>query len=242
VKRNGIRVVVADDHPIFLWGLVSVLRSQTDLKVLAACPDGATALDAILKYAPNIALLNLRMPRMTGLEVLNEVSKRTLATRVVIVTACIEDHEAALALNRGVYGIITKNSTPKIVIQCLRTVHIGGRFFPTGLIGRQLQRWAEAATINQMLTSREQEVARLVAQGLPNKCVAQHLKISGGTVKLHLHRIYSKTGTSGRSSLADLVLRLGLAQRPTEPRTAAMLEDQSLHRMEALPMSLRGGH
>jgi two-component system nitrate/nitrite response regulator NarL len=240
VNDNAISIVVADKHPIFLHGLVSLLSSQSPSRVLAACGDGATALEAILNHAPNIALLDLRMTKMTGLDVLNEVSKRALATRVIILTAYIEDSEVALALSRGVYGILAKNSSPKILIQCVRIVHRGGRFFPRGLIQRLRQRQAE---VHRLLTAREREVVRLVAQGLPNKSVAQQLQISGGTVKLHLHHIYSKTGTSSRTSLANLAFRFGLVQHPTEPRAAAIIEDQSpgsAHQGRLLSVSARG--
>jgi DNA-binding NarL/FixJ family response regulator len=127
MNSTSIKVVVADDHPIVLHGLVSLLKREPGFRVVAACDDGVTALEAIVQYAPDIALLDLRLPKMTGLEILDKVSNESLETRVVILTAFTEDRDVLTAISRGVYGIIMKDSVASALIQCLRRVSLGDR-------------------------------------------------------------------------------------------------------------------
>jgi len=209
MNRKSITLVIADDHPVVLHGLVSLLRGEKDFKVLAACADGATALGAIFIHSPDIALLDLRLPNMTGLEVLDKISNGTLPTRVVILTAFTEDHDVLMAISRGVHGIVMKDSVANALIKCLRKVHGGGRCVPAELAAKELQRQAKAASVSLSLTSRERDVIRLLAYGNSNKSVAEQLKISEGTLKLHLHHIYRKTGVRSRSALVTLAQQLG---------------------------------
>jgi DNA-binding NarL/FixJ family response regulator len=204
-----IKLVIADDHPVVLHGLVSFLTSELGFDVVAACDDGETALAAIVHHTPDIALLDLRMPKMTGLEILEKVSNENLKTRVVILTAFTDDRDVLIAIGRGVYGIIMKDSVVHALLECLRTVSVGNRWLPPILIRNALQRLSEASSIDRMLTSREREVTRLVAKGLSNKDAAAELQISEGTLKLHMHHIYRKTGLHSRLALMTLARQLG---------------------------------
>ena len=206
VAHGSITVVIADDHPVILGGLVTLLSDKSDFKVIAACGDGAAALEAILRYSPDVALLDLRMPKMTGLDVLSHVSNDN--TRIVILTAFAEDHDLLAAISRGAHGIILKDSGTSALITCLRKVVLGYRILPPELVKREQHWQAEANSVHYSLTSREREVMGLVAIGLSNKAIAQQLGISAGTVKLHLHHIYCKTAASSRSALMTLALRL----------------------------------
>ena len=209
MNHTSISVVVADDHPVVLHGLVSLLKSEPDFRVLAACDDGVTALEAIAHHAPDIALLDLRMPKMTGLEILDKVSNQSLNTRVVILTAFTEDRDVLLAISRGVHGIIMKDAVANALLDCLRMVSLGNRCVPPELLQRELHWLTEAASIDQALTERERDVMRLIAEGLSNKDVADQLEISEGTVKLHVHHIYRKTGVRTRPGLIALAHRIG---------------------------------
>src|SRR5262245_22135882 len=207
VTRGSIKVIIADDHPVVLHGLVSLLSAESDFEVLATCTDGAAALEAIVNYSPDIALLDLRLPKMTGREVMDKVPKEN--KRVVIITAFAEDHDVLAAVKRGAHGIIVKDSATRTLISCLRQVGAGFRCVSHDLIREELHRLTETNFIQQLLTSREREVLCLVARGLSNKNVANQLKISEGTVKLHLHHIYCKLGVRSRSVLMTLALRAG---------------------------------
>lgn len=207
-SHKPIRVVIADDHPVVLHSLVSLLSGEPDFTVVAACEDGSTALDAIFKLSPDIALLDLRLPKMTGLEVLEKVSSEN--TRVVIFTGFAGDRDALAAVSRGVYGILIKDSAASTLITCLRRVAAGYRCVSPELV-KELHRQTEAAAIVQALTLRERGVMRLIAEGLSNKDMARQLHVSEGTVKLHLHNIYCKTGVKRRVALAILAHRQGAA-------------------------------
>src|SRR5262245_46637704 len=206
---SSIKLVIADDHPVVLHGLITLLTTEPDFEILAACEDGASALEAIFEHSPDIALLDLRLPKMTGLEVLDKVTSGNLVTRVVLITAFTEDRDVLLAVSRGVHGIILKDSIANAVIQCLRKVRTGERCLPSELVQKELRRQAKAAALAKSLTWREREVVRLVTNGWSNKGLAEQLKISEGTLKLHLHHIYRKTGVSGRSGLVTLAGHLG---------------------------------
>lgn len=221
--NSSTKLVIADDHPVVLHGLVALLTSELDFKILAACADGATALEAIFAHSPDIALLDLRLPKMTGLEVLDKVASGNLPTRVVIITAFTEDLDVLLAISRGVHGIVMKDSVANALIQCLRTVRVGGRCVPPELVRKELNRQAEAASVVHSLTSRERDVLRLVAEGLLNQEVAKQLNISEGTLKLHLHHIYRKTNVNSRSALMSLARHLG-DELGTERLTNAVRE------------------
>ena len=209
MNHKAIKLVIADDHPVVLHGLVSLLKSEPDFRVLAARTDGASALEAIRTYSPDIALLDLRLPRMTGLEVLEKISNGTPPTRVVILTAFAESPDLLVAVSRGARGIVLKESAANVLVRCLRHVHAGGLLVPQELIRQAQDRQRETALVFRLLTSREREVVRLVAGGLSNKGAAAALKISEGTVKLHLHNVYFKMGMSGRLALMTLARRLG---------------------------------
>jgi two-component system nitrate/nitrite response regulator NarL len=206
--------VIADGHPVVLLGLSALLEQEPDFRVVAVCKEGDAALAAILKYSPTIALLDLNLPKISGLEVLARVSMQMPTTRVVIFTSSIEHRGVLVAARRGARGIITKESMADSLIRCLRRVSAGQRCLPRALMMKERHQLSQIATINATLTAREREVVRIAAEGLCNKKLAARLGISEGTAKLHLHHVYSKTGTSSRSALASLALCL--ADAPDE--------------------------
>jgi two-component system nitrate/nitrite response regulator NarL len=201
-------LVVADGDPVVLLGLSTLLGQEPDFKVIAMCKEGDAALEAILKYSPTIALLDLNLPKMSGLEVLARASMQMPATRVVFFTSSTKHRGVLVAVRRGARGIITKESLADTLIRCLRRVSSGQRCLPRALMMKERQRLSQIAAINATLTAREREVVRIAAEGLCNKRLAARLGISEGTAKLHLHHVYSKTGTSSRSALASLALCL----------------------------------
>ena len=207
-KRSIISFVIADGHPVVLYGLAALLKQEPDFKVVAMCKEGDAALAAILKYSPSIALLDLNLPKLPGLEVLAAVSRQLPATRVVIFTSSSEHRGALVAARRGAHGIIMKETMADNLIRCLKRVSSGRRCLPRTLVVQERLRLSRVAAINAALTAREREIVSVVAEGLCNKRIAARLGISEGTAKLHLHHVYSKTGTSSRAALARLALSL----------------------------------
>jgi two-component system nitrate/nitrite response regulator NarL len=214
--------VIADRHPIVLYGLAALLKQQSDFRVSAMCQEGDAALKAILKYSPRVALLDLNLPKMPGLEVLAIVSKQLPTTRVVMFTSSTELRGALAAVHRGAAGIIMKETMGDNLIRCLRRVSSGQSCLPRTLMLQERSRLSQVAATRAILTAREREVVRMVAEGLSNKGIAARLGISEGTTKLHLHHVYSKIGTSKRSYLAKLAL--SLADAPGEMRAHLIQE------------------
>ena len=203
-------IVVADDHPVVLHGVAELLRAEGDLRIVAMCHDGLSAISAIRQAQPDVAVLDIAMPGKSGLDVLSAIAHDGVATRVILLTATASDSQILTAIARGAKGVLLKDTAPKDLISCVRDVAAGREWLPPEIVdaalehesGRRLQR----ELIENGLTERERQVMRLVAQGLANKEVGRHLGVSEGTVKIHLHKIYEKLGVANRTALAALAI------------------------------------
>jgi len=207
LQGSSISIVVADDHPIVLYGVADILRMNSNMNVVAACSDGATALEAIRKWLPNVAVLDISMPRMSGLDVLASIAADGLTTKVVLLTATASERQLLRAIAGGVRGIVLKEQALTELVQCVRAVAEDGQWLPSNLVDAALEhetkRQSSSQSLIQLLTIREREVSLLVAEGLSNKDVGRRLEVSEGTVKIHLHNIYQKLQVNNRTSLAD---------------------------------------
>jgi two-component system nitrate/nitrite response regulator NarL len=206
-NQRPISVLIADDHPVVLKGLVSLLHSCPDFTVVAEYRDGSAALEAIQQLAPDIAVLDMAMPGLSGLEVLS--GGFTSKTNIVFLTAAATDKEIVTAVARGAKGVLHKEVAPDELVQCIREVAHGRQWFSeaaTELISNYRARAATLKHVVDQLTNREQDVMRLVSTGLSNKEIARKLKISEGTIKLHLHNIYRKVGVRNRTELTVLMV------------------------------------
>jgi DNA-binding NarL/FixJ family response regulator len=200
-----IDVVLADDHPIVLAGLENMLRRQRDCRVVASCVDGVEALRAITQYRPDVAVLDLRMPRLTGLAVLKQMQKDNLPTRPIVLAAVLDDDDLVEAIRLGVRGILLKEMAAAAVVECIREVHAGGQWMEkrsvTHALDRMVRREQGSRDLEKILTTRELQIAGAVATGLRNKEIADKFGIAEGTVKIHLHVIYEKLKIDGRMAL-----------------------------------------
>jgi DNA-binding NarL/FixJ family response regulator len=203
-----ISVLIADSQPVVLQGLTSVLAERSDFKVVACCNDGLTCIEAIRSLAPDIALLDISMPGLTGLDILEIVSSESLSTRLVFFTATVEDSE--LVMSTGAYGVILKDVPLKLLVESLRQVADGQRLLPLPSSDRVVPVEREKITIAEnvlaVLTDRERQIMSLVSEGLSNKEIGRRLNIADGTIKVHLHHIYQKLEISNRTLLAALVI------------------------------------
>ena len=204
-----MRVVLADDHPIVLTGLRALLKPEPGVEIVAAAPDGATALAMIRAHEPDIAVLDVDMPQLTGLDVLEALEADGLLTRVVFLTGSASDEQIATAVERGAWGLLLKESAPDTLMECLEAVSSGQRWLPEALVAPAVRRATERrgtdSQLARVLTAREYEIAGLVAEGLSNKHICRQLSISEGTVKVHLHNMYEKLQISNRTVLAALM-------------------------------------
>src|SRR5439155_3681358 len=200
-----IRVIVADDHPIVLEGLAQLFNIEKDFKVVEQCSSGAEALDAVQRLKPDVLVLDVRMPKVDGLTVLRELAARKSPTRVVLLTAEINDNEVLDAVRLGVSSIVLKETASQMLLQAARAASRGEQMLDDRSVRRALdhllRREAGVAAARRVLTPRELEIVRMVATGLRNKQIGEALSISEGTVKIHLHSIYAKLGVSGRVEL-----------------------------------------
>lgn len=208
-------MVLVDDHPIVLSGLKQLFESSSDFTIVESCARGEQALEALRTREADVLLLDLRMPGLTGLEVLSELSRSGSSCRVVVLTAAISDEEVVEAMSRGAHGVVLKESSPETLLECVRKVHIGEQWLDresmARAFGRVMRRESAAREAARILTPRETEVAQMVAQGLRNKIIAERLSISEGTVKIHLHNIYEKVKVNGRLELVLWAQEHGLA-------------------------------
>jgi len=209
-----ITIVVADDHPLVLDGLERLFSLEPDLQVVARCRDGRQALDDARRLRPDVLVLDVAMPIKNGLDVLRELHNDRLPTRVVLLTAALEDEQLLEAIQLGAQGVVLKDMAPNLLIEAVREVHGGGQWFEKGLGGRALRRLLQREQSQHetggALTKREIEIVRMVARGLRNKAIADQLFISEGTVKVHVHNIYEKLAVDGRAALIVYARSRGL--------------------------------
>jgi DNA-binding NarL/FixJ family response regulator len=205
---SPISIVIADDHPVVLHGAIALLNSHQDLRVVAVCRDGIEARDAIRKLAPDIAVLDIAMPGLSGLDVLAAIGAERLDTKTVLLTVSAADSQVLTAIAGGARAILLKDAAPDDLIRCIREVAAGRYWLPTDTVERALERETgrriEATRVVGALTRRERQVMLLVSEGNSNKEVGRHLSMSEGTVKIHLHNIYQKIGARNRTILTML--------------------------------------
>jgi DNA-binding NarL/FixJ family response regulator len=210
-----IRIIVADDHPLFLDGVEHVLSLEPDFRVVARCRDGIEVLQAVREQAADLLVLDMQMPRKDGLAVLRELKGARDETPVVILTAGLNDDELVEALALGARALMLKDAEPQQLVQRVRAAHAGRRWVDERCVARVseavFQREARGEKGSALLTPRELEVARKVATGLRNKTIAQELCVSEGTIKIHLHNIYEKLEVGGRFGLMIWARTRGLA-------------------------------
>ena len=200
-----VRVVVADDHPIVLQGLLQLFAGEKDFEVVERCSDGEEALAAVERHKPDVLVLDVRMPRLDGLGVLRELAARKSRTRVVLLTAEVNDTEVLEAIRLGACAVVLKETASQDLLKAARAASRGEQLLDDRSVRRALdhllRREAGVAEARRVLTPRELDIVRMVARGLRNRQIADELSISEGTVKIHLHSIYAKLGVSGRVEL-----------------------------------------
>lgn len=209
-NRHSVRILIADDHPILRDGLRKLLESSPGFTVVGEAADGAAAVRLVRQLVPDVLLLDLSMPRVSGLEVLRELAGTETPVHTILLTAAIERRQIVEALQLGARGVILKESATELLFRCIRCVmdgqHWVGRESVSSLVAtlRALTPGpGEVARQKKFgLTPRELEVIAVVVAGYTNRDIAQKFSISEQTVKHHLSNIFDKLGVSTRLELA----------------------------------------
>lgn len=204
------RLILADDHPLLLRGVADLVSVEPDFEVVATATSGREALALIERMTPELLVLDINMPDLTGLAVLRAIHRADLQVRVIFLTATITPREISEALAFGTWGLLLKESAPDLLVDCLRAVVRGEHWHPQELLARAdtEQATPDALQLAQ-LTMRERQIVTLVCKGLSNKAIARHVGTAEGTVKIHLNNVFRKLGLSNRTSLVALALTLG---------------------------------
>jgi two-component system nitrate/nitrite response regulator NarL len=220
-KPQAVRILIADDHPIFRDGLKRLLESEGGFKVVGEACDGVEAVNMVHQLKPEIMLLDLAMPGRSGLEALRDMVTDTTPVRVILLTAAAEKEQIVEALQLGARGVVLKDSATQILLKSIRAVMNGeywvGRESVSNLVQYLRGLVGSTNTARQRrygLTPRELEIVSAVVAGYANKEIAEHFKISEDTVKHHLSNIFDKVGVSTRLELALFAVNQALPFKP----------------------------
>lgn len=198
-------VFLADDHPVVLRGLAELINLDRDFTVVGSTSDPKGAFSMIDRLKPDIAVLDINMPDVSGLALLRRIRNADLPVRVIFLTAIISDSQLSEALANGIWGLLLKESAPDTLLDCLRRVGAGYPWLPDELAARASPLWRDAMKPGlDALTPREMEIAGHACRGLSNRLIARELGASEGTVKIHLHNIFQKLKIRNRTALAAI--------------------------------------
>jgi two-component system, NarL family, response regulator len=200
-----VRVLIADDHPVVRAGLSAVIAEQSDLELVAEAENGVRAVALFREQRPDVALVDLRMPLMDGVEAIRAITTEFPEARILALTTYEGDADIRRALEAGASGYLLKDMLLTEVLTAVRAVHGGERVIPVAVEAR-LAEFPERSD----LTDREAEVLRLVARGLSNKEVARAIGRTEETVKIHLKNVFAKLAVADRTEAVTIALTRGL--------------------------------
>ncbi|WP_049563292.1 response regulator [Nonomuraea sp. SBT364] len=210
-----IRVLIADDQVLVRAGVRMLLQANSDMEVVGEADDGAEAVRLAERLLPDVILMDLRMPRVDGLEAIRRVLAARPATRVVVLTTFAEDSNVYAALRAGAVGFLVKDDEPERMVDAVRRAHAGEQLLAPSVLRRVVDRFLDAeeqaaAPAPRGLTEREIEVLALVGTGLSNAEIAEELHVGVTTVKTHIAAAMEKLGLRNRIQAAVVAHRAGL--------------------------------
>ncbi len=213
---DRIRVMIADDHAVVRQGLTTFLELQDDIEIVAQASDGDEAARAAERTKPDVALMDLVMPQVDGIEAIARIAKASPSTRVIVLTSFADDERIFAAIRAGAAGYLMKDVSPQDLAKAVRMVHAGEPILHPSIARRLMDEVGrpspDAMPPGEHLTDRELDVIRLIARGRSNKEIAQELVLSEKTVKTHVSNILQKLHLSDRTQAALYAVRQGIAE------------------------------
>ncbi len=207
---ENVKILLVDDHAVVRDGLAALLSFQDNMTVVGHAGDGEEGVAKFRELAPDVVLMDLRMPRMGGVDAIRAIRNCDADARVIVLTTYDGDEDVYRALEAGAVGYLLKDSATDDLLTAVRTAVSGGNHIPAEIA----QRLVERTQSGPGLTARETEVLELIAQGRSNKEIGQALFIAEGTVKTHVNKILDKLDAPDRTGAVTIALRRGLIELP----------------------------
>jgi two-component system NarL family response regulator len=204
-SKPAVRVLIVDDHPVVRAGLVSLLRRQAGVKLAGSAHSGEEAMSILASGTVDLMLLDLRMPSINGIDLLNLLKSRDNQPKAIILSSYEYEEEIYRAVKAGARGYLSKNAPREEIIAAIEVVIAGGTYFPERML-----EWIQERDSRTSLSAREIEILEMVSRGLTNKEIAGALQISHYTVRNHINHITAKLQVSDRTEAATLAMRQGI--------------------------------
>jgi len=217
MKMNPTRVLIVDDHAVVRKGIQMFLSTEPSIRVVAEAEDGQEAIRQAKSLQPDVVLMDLVMPQEDGIEAIAEIKRCVLNIKVIALTSFKDEAKFKAAIEAGADGYLLKDADGDSLLQAIRAVQQGGMPIDPQVARHFVRDGMQREATTGHLTEREKEVLQLVARGLSNKAVAQALKISEGTAKVHISNILGKLNASSRTEAAVQALQMGLVLPGEEP-------------------------
>ena len=203
--RQRIRVLCVDDHRVMLDGLALLIGRQPDMEVVASATSGEEAVKLYARYLPDVTLMDLQLPTMSGLEAIQAICGQRQDARIVVLTMYQGDEDIYRSLEAGAAAYVLKDALSEDLVRVIREVHTGQRPIPSDVAAMLATRRGQPS-----LTPREVEVVRLIAEGLRNKEIGFALGITEQTTKVHVKNILAKLSVNDRTAIIPIALRRGI--------------------------------
>ncbi len=207
--NEPIRILVAEDHNVVRQGLVALIKTVSDMTVVAEAADGLQAVELFRKHRPDVTIMDLRLPGMSGVDAITHIRRDFPSARILVLTTFDGDENIFRALQAGARGYLLKDMFGDELMEAIRGVHAGKTRIPAPIAQRLAERMGGPS-----LTNRELEVLKLIVSGNSNRDIGNTLSISEATVKTHINSILSKLGVSDRTQAATTALQRGIVELP----------------------------